>query len=57
MSLDESLLKLLGTLKRQHSITLTRLSKLEEQLGHIPEPEPLWVRLYKFVREERRNVG
>lgn len=57
MSLDQSLIKLVGTLKRQHSITLTRLAKLEEQLGHIPEPEPVWVRVFRYFREEHRNVG
>lgn len=57
MPIDESLLKLLGTLKRQHNITLNRLAKLEEQLGHTPEPEPVWVRVFRYFREERRNVG
>lgn len=57
MSLDQSLIKLIGTLKRQHSITLTRLAKLEEQLGHPPEPEPVWVRVFRYFREEHRNVG
>lgn len=57
MPIDESLLKLLGTLKRQHNITLNRLAKIEEQLGHPQEPENFFVRVVRYFREERRNVG
>ena len=57
MSLDESLLKLLGTLKRQHNITLNKLAKIEEQLGHPQEPESIFVRVVRFFREERRDAG
>lgn len=32
-TLDEALIALLGTLRRQHHITLHRLSRLEERLG------------------------
>ncbi len=56
-SSEESLKRLLGTIKRQHSITLSRLSKLEEQLGSTPEPEPLLARVIRFFREDRRNAG
>ena len=49
----------MATLKRQHTITLTRLTKLEERLQTSPteEPKPFWQRLWPFQTGDLKDAG
>lgn len=60
----DALLRLISTIKRQHTITITKLTRLEEKLPSMPAEEEttvrsVWSYFWPFSFEERdhRDAG